>query len=186
MASFFELRHRVWKEMGYLSPEKECPQVPWELDYTDRTSLPLGIFSKADGRLLGAARLVRGFGEDDPRQIRIIEDMLRLRNAANLVRNFRYPDSVAHPFDILGELDKFKEYYRNLVLRGISKAEVSRVVVDPDYRKLGFGEVIVDTVCSLARSHGIPGLFLACHRRHAAFYERSGFSPIQGVAGQSS
>ena len=183
LAAFFELRYRIWSELGYLSPNKVCPQTPWELDFTDRTSLPLGIFSKADGKLLGAARLVRGFGEDNHDQIKTIEEMLRNRNAPILQNNFRYPDGQSHPFDILGELDRFREYYRDLVRRGISKAEISRVVVAPECRKFGLGEVIVDTLCSLARIHAIRVLFLACHTKHAVFYERCGFHAIRDVAG---
>jgi len=184
LAAFFELRYRVWSELGYLAPHKVCAQTPWELDYTDRTSLPLGVFSKASGKLLGGARLVRAFGEDNLSQIRTIEAMLRQRDARVLLQNFRYPDSVSHPFDLLGELNRFQEYYCDLVRSGIRKAEVSRVVVDADYRRLGFGEVIVETLCSLARVHAIRVLFLACHSRHAGFYRRCGFRTIRGVTGE--
>ncbi len=184
LQAFFSMRYQVWTELGYLAPNKACPETPWELDYTDRTSIPLGLFSKADGRLLGAARLVRGFGEEDARQIETISHMLRNRGTNILMRNFENPDALSHPFDILGELDRFSEYYRDLVVHQISKAEVSRVVVSPACRKLGLGEVMVDSLCSLAIDHSIQVLFLACKTQHADFYQRSGFHTIPGVAGK--
>ncbi len=52
-------------------------------------------------------------------QIRTIEEMLRQRDARVLLQNFRYPDSVTHPFDLLGELDRFKEYYCDLCARDL-------------------------------------------------------------------
>lgn len=183
IAAFFELRYKVWSELGYLAPYKVCPQTPWELDYTDRTSLPVGVFSKGSDQLIAAARLVRTFGEDNLKQIHLIDEMLSERQSKTLIQNFSYPHAVSHPFDILGELDQFKEYYRNLVLRGISKAEVSRVVVACESRKNGLGEVIVDTVCDLARSHAIQVLFLACRAEHSDFYQRCGFHSVPGVTG---
>lgn len=44
--SFFSLRYRVWKEMGYLSPEKGLDRDGWEIDHFDRLSNPIGLFSR--------------------------------------------------------------------------------------------------------------------------------------------
>jgi|GEM_PF-4346997 len=182
-AAYFELRYNVWSELGYLAPFKICAQTPWELDYTDRSSLPVGVFSRKNGELIAAARLVRAFGEDNRKYIQLIDEMLRERQSKTLIQNFVYPNSVSHPFDILGELDQFKDYYRNLVRRGISKAEVSRVVVSGKCRKQGLGEVVVDTICDLARSQAIQVLFLACRAEHFDFYQRCGFHSVRGVTG---
>jgi len=182
LAAYFDLRYRVWSELNYLSEEKKCPECPWELDYTDRTSLPLGLFSSIDGSLLGGARLVRGFGEDEPRIIHTVKTMLNDR-PVRLQKNFENPTSITHPFDILGEMDRFKEYYRELVRNRTPKAELSRVVVAPEYRKIGLGEIIVDTMCALARSNAIRVVFLACKSEHADFYKRSQFKVVDGVEG---
>ena len=183
LAKFFELRYQVWNELKYLAPEKASAQTPWELDFTDRTSLPFGIFAKADGRLLGGGRLVRAFGREYHSLSETVEKMLRSKGTESLLRNFQYPTGQTHPFDILGELNQFKEYYHDIVIHNISKAEISRIVVAADCRNLGLGEVIVDTLCSLARIHAIERLFLACHTKHAGFYERCGFRAIPGVKG---
>lgn len=182
LAAFFGLRYRVWSELNYLSEKKKCPECPWELDYTDRTSLPLGVFSKIDGSLLGGARLVSGFGEDNRTIIQKVETMLNDRPLL-LQKNFENPTSMTHPFDILGEMDRFKEYYRELVRNRTPKAELSRVVVASEYRKIGLGEIIIDTMCALARSRAIRVVFLACKSEHADFYKRSQFNVVDGVAG---
>jgi len=183
LQSWFELRYRVWTEMTYLAPKKVCPQTPWELDYTDRTSIHFGLFSKSGGTLVGGGRLVRGYGEENVAVVQMVGEMLRKRDAKTLLDNFAYPNTMAHPFDILGELQGFQAYYRSLVCARTSKAELSRIVVDPEYRKHGLGEVIVDSLCSLARSLEIQRLFLACHKKHEEFYGRSGFQAVGGIAG---
>jgi GNAT superfamily N-acetyltransferase len=183
-AEYFALRYQVWNSLGYLAPHKVWPQPAWELDYTDRMSLPFGLFAKADGKLLGAARLVRGFGEEYPQHVNVIGEMLREQGAEVLERNFRYPANRPNlPFDVLQEFKDFQSYYHKLVRRGVAKAEVSRVIVAPDWQRLGLGEVIVDTLCSFARAHSFQVLFLACHVKHAEFYQRCGFSAIPGVTG---
>jgi predicted GNAT family N-acyltransferase len=181
---FFALRYRVWTDLGYLAADKVCPKTPWEVDFTDRTSLPMGLFSKADGKLLAAARLVRGFGDErDLSMVHTIEEILREQNSDILLRNFCNPPGCQHPFDILKGMARFQEYYRDLVRTGVSKAEVSRVIVSPDWQRGGLGEVVVDTLCSLARVHSIDRLFLACHAKHADFYQRCGFQTVPGVTG---
>jgi hypothetical protein len=183
-ADYFALRYTVWNSLGYLASHKISTDPAWELDYTDRMSLPFGLFAKADGKLLGAARLVRGFGEEYPQHVQVIGEMLREQGAELLERNFQYPANRPQlPFDVLQEFKDFQTYYHKLVRRGVAKAEVSRVIVDPAWQRLGLGEVIVDTLCSFGRAHSFQVLFLACHSKHAEFYRRCGFSAIPGVTG---
>ena len=183
-AAYFELRYKVWEELGYLSSQKVSPDVPWELDFTDRMSLPFGLFSKTDGSLLGAARLVRGFGEEYPQIAKLIEELVKEKSSKLLELNLRYPSNQRQlPFDVLQEFSEFQNYYQKLVKRRVAKAEVSRVIVAPDWQQLGLGEVIVDTLCSFAKAHSFQVLFLACHEKHRGFYHRCGFQVIPGVTG---
>ena len=183
-ADYFALRYKVWEELGYLSPQKVSPDVPLELDFTDRMSLPFGLFSKADGSLLGAARLVRGFGEEYPQTAKLIEELVKDNSSKVLETNLRYPSNQRQlPFDVLQEFNEFQNYYQKLVKRRVTKAEVSRVIVAPDWQQLGLGEVIVDTLCSFAKVHSFQVLFLACHEKHREFYRRCGFEVIPGVTG---
>ena len=183
-AAYFALRYQVWSELGYLSPDKQKSELPWELDFTDRMSLPFGLFCRTTGELLGAARLVRGFGEEYHQIVKIIEDLLREHPSKVLEASFRYPARQNQlPYDVLQEFREFQTYYEKLVRRGVAKAEVSRVIVAPEWRKSGFGEVIIDTLCSFAKAHSFQVLFLACHEKHESFYSRSGFRVIPGVTG---
>ena len=72
----------------------------------------------------------------------------------------------------------FRHYYRDLVRTRTPKAEVSRVIVAPEHRGKGLGEVMVDSLVSYARVHQIRVLFLACIAEHRRFYERCGFRAI--------
>jgi GNAT superfamily N-acetyltransferase len=178
--AYFSLRYQVWKQLRYIPRDKDCPESQWELDYTDRTAEPVGAFT-TDGRLIGCARLVRGIGNEDPRRVSRIERLIAERRDPCLEGNFEYPRSLNHPYDILESFPKFREYYRELVTRGIRKAEVSRVIVHRNHQGSGLGEVLVDSLVALARARGIDVLFLACVRKHEHFYERSGFLAIEGL-----
>src|SRR5262249_12941741 len=87
------------------------------------------------------------------------------------------------PFDLCQHFggQPFREYYRTLVLRQVSKAEIGRVIVSPEHQRQGLGEVLVDTMISIARRRTIQLLLLACKEVHRALYERSGFRQIPGL-----
>jgi ribosomal protein S18 acetylase RimI-like enzyme len=178
--AYFSLRYSVWKQLSYMPPEKNCADSQWELDYTDRTSLPIGAFSK-EGDLIGCSRLVRGVGEDVPKYVSLIHRLVEEKNDPKLLANFRYPVGLMHPFDVLESFPQFREYYRSLVKNGTPKAEVSRVIVKPECRHQGLGEVLVDSLISLARTKQIEVLFLACRKEHRDFYGRCGFRVIAGM-----
>jgi len=179
LGAYFSLRYRVWKECGYLAPEKDDPKSQWELDFTDRTSLPLGFFS--GDTLVACGRLVRGLGEEFPKYVSLINSLIDRQGSAELRRYFSYPQHLAHPFDVLKTFAEFPGYYCHLVRDGRSKAEVSRIIVDPHFRGHGLGEVLVDSLVTLAETYGIEVLFLACHEFREAFYGRCGFQAIPGM-----
>lgn len=177
--AYFSLRYSVWKQLSYIPANKDCADSQWELDYTDRTSHPIGAFSK-EGSLIGCARLVRGLGEESF-YVELIKNLIEERNDPKLRANFSYPRTLTHPFDVLESFPRFREYYRSLVRNRTSTAEVGRVIVKPEYRKQGLGEVIVDSLVSVASKMAIKVLFLACRKEHQHFYERSGFRAIEGM-----
>lgn len=179
--AYFSLRYSVWKQLDYLPAQKDCADSRWELDYTDRTAHPIGAFSK-EGPLVGCARLVRGLGEESSIDVEIITNLIEERNDPKLRANFSYPRTLTHPFDVLESFPGFRDYYRSLVRSRTPTAEVSRVIVQDEYRKHGLGEVLVDSIASLARQKGIQILFLACRKEHQSFYERSGFRKIEDMS----
>ncbi len=176
---YFRLRYQVWKEMGYLPAQRDCPESQMEIDYSDRTAIPVGAFNSG-GELVGCARLVFPFG-DEVRYARVIDELVAEQNSAILSQNLKYPEALNHPFDLLESFRGFREYYARLVRDGARKAEVSRVIVASSFRQHGLGEVLVDSLVSIARELRIQVLFLACHGNHRGFYERCGFRALEGL-----
>ena len=177
---FFRLRHAVWKEMGYLSPEQEQIADSWEIDYFDRSSTPLGFFMP-DGKLYGCARLVHAFGHEHAENLATINQLIKLHGNARVARAFSYPGKAQQPFDILCEFRGFRDYFRSLVRSRVSMAEVSRIIIHPRMRGLGLAEVMVDSVVSLAITQGVNELMLACREGIAPLYRRCGFVPVSGL-----
>ena len=183
LREYFALRYTVWKDMGYLTAERDCADLQLELDYTDAAALPIAAFDN-DGQMLGCARLVfarRNEISDAPDHSLLIENPIRESGSACLKRNFARPPSILHPFDLLDAFDKFKRYYRRLVRLKISKAEVSRVIVAAEFRHQGLGAILVDSLLTVARQQHVKLLFLACQEKHREFYSRCGFHALPGL-----
>lgn len=181
---YFALRYRVWKEMGYIPEAMRCDTSEWELDFADRNALPIGAFSKdRDGRLLGTTRLVDSFGPEAKAQVRLIQGLIDANGDPQLLRNFTKPLGLRHQFDLLEAFDGFKEYYKRLHTdEALPAAEVSRVIVAPECRGRGLGEVLVDSLVSHACKRRLRTLFLACVKGHERFYGKCGFRRIRGLA----
>jgi N-acetylglutamate synthase-like GNAT family acetyltransferase len=176
---YFKLRYTVWNEMGYLAAEKQCTKSQFELDYTDRTALPIGIFNPQQ-QLIASARLVFPSGYESY-HMPLIQRMINATQDEQLKKNFAYPKVLKHPFDLLECFSGFNEYFASLVRNGVRNAEVSRVIVAPEYRHSGLGEVLVDSLISAARQEQLQLLFLACKKHHHGFYEQCGFKRIAGI-----
>jgi GNAT superfamily N-acetyltransferase len=176
---YFSLRYNVWKEMNYLPPSQDCANSQWELNFTDRTSFPVGAFDGA-GSLIGCARLVYPLGQRSS-HISVIESCIADRNDLSLAKVFESPRSLTHPFDLLESLEGFDEYFKGLVRRRLRYAEVSRVIVHPAHRSTGLGEVLVDSLVSLAIERQVNVLFLACNEGLQGFYEHCGFQVLPGL-----
>lgn len=175
---YFSLRYRVWSQMGYLPPEQDCPATQWELNFTDRTAYPVGAFAR-DGTLIACARLVCPLGQD-AHHLRLIEQLVHATGDPKLGANLEYPERLTHPYDLLACFEGFGAYFSRLIRRMIRHGEVSRVIVAPEHREEGLGEVLVDSLLSLARQRQLQVLFLACHMRLKGFYERCGFQMLPG------
>ena len=183
------LRYDVWKEKGYLAPERESPRTPWEVDYTDRNAVVIGLFD-AHGTLAGCARLVREMGPDRCSYAAGLESLLARARDPVLLRNYNGHDSAGRasmrqPFDVLEEFAGFRDIYRRYVKERTPVAELSRVVLAPKHRGRGFGEVLVDSLVSIARRNGIEVLFLACRETSAPFYRHCGFETVEGMRSEA-
>lgn len=176
---YFSLRYRVWKPMGYLPAEQDCPASQWELNFTDRAAYPLGVFTR-EGTLIACARLVLPLGQDS-HHLRLIHKLVTATGDPKLAANLEAPKGLRQLLDLLDSFRGFHEYFKRLIRSNLRAAEVSRVIVAPEHREEGLGEVLVDSLVSLARQRQLQMLFLACHQRHKGFYERSGFYVLPGL-----
>ncbi|WP_411728679.1 GNAT family N-acetyltransferase [Methyloglobulus sp.] len=177
---YFSLRYKIWRSMGYLSKECDCEDIGLELNYSDRTAYPIGAFTPR-GELIGCARLVFPIGHDS-HHLPLISELVDGKKDDKLTTNYEYPLTMVHPFDILESLAGFRSYFACLVRDKVKYAEVSRVIVAPEYRGDGLGEVLVDSLLSLARRYSLGLLFLACHEDLHPFYQRCGFSVLPGLS----
>ncbi len=171
------LRYCVWESLDYLAAHK-VTSTRWELDYTDRTALPLGLFAQ-DGQMAGCVRLVGG--REVPHCVSTLQHLLCHQADGNINANLQFPNRFTHPFDVLKVFPGFASYYRQLITQHISHGELSRVIVHPDHRGKGLGEVLVDSLISLAREEQVARLFLACRVEHQGFYQLSGCSAIPNL-----
>ena len=177
--AYFRLRYRVYTDLHYIPREKRN-KTGWDVDFKDRGGLALGAFSKPGGQLIGCARLLGSLGEQS-RHERVIAGLLRGANDEILVRNFEWPKGANYPFDLLESFPGFSAIYRALVRNRITHAEVSRVIVDPEFRGRGLGEAIVDSLITIAEREKVAFLFLACVPEQAPFYRKCGFETLEGI-----
>ena len=178
--SYFKLRYDVWSNAGYI-PDKMQPQtIPWELNFADHFSIPLGVFDHRD-TIVGCARLVRAIGRPAYPQEDIITALLQQNADAILQSNYAGPKRPMHPFDLLEAFNGFRDYYRNLIRNAYRMGEVSRVIVHEDHRHRGIATAMVDCITAIARRRKLDILFLACCRTLAALYERSDFKVVDGI-----
>ena len=174
MDRYLRLRYIVWKNSGYLRADRIARVYPVEVEYSDRASIPVGVFSNA-GELVACARLVREIGNQETRHARFIQQLVSRSNDPVVLASFAPPQRLKHPFDILDEFHGFQRCYADLVKARIAVGEVSRVAVLPSYGRRGIGEALVDCIVDLAVAYKLKKLFLACPESRIELYERSGF-----------
>ncbi len=176
LRQYFALRYEVWKKKGYLESHRDLPEVGWEVDCSDRRSLPIGAFGPG-GDILGCVRVV--LDREIRAQVVRIEEVLREREHEGIGSCFRAADGLEQPFDVLDSFPRFREFYHKWQRDGVSRAEISRVIVEPSARNAGIGEALVDF--ALSQVPHVAVTFLACVQAHEHLYAASGFTRIPGL-----
>jgi predicted GNAT family N-acyltransferase len=177
LSSYFALRYKVWKSVGYLRSENP---TKWEIDIWDRTAVPLCAVD-SNGMVVGCARLISSSGDEEPANVSRIEKLLDHAKDAELSKQFEVSRRMQQPFDLLEEFPEYRRHFRSLIQCRANVAEVGRVAVDPDRRGRCISEALVDTAVSCAEARGLSCLFLACHEQLASLYSRCGFSAVPGL-----
>src|SRR5262249_55610953 len=180
LAGYFSLRYRVWKSIGYLREENKRAHTEWEIDFWDRTAVPLCAITQ-DGSVIGCARLIRSHGDEEQPYVSNIQNLLNKRNDPTLNDLFRFPNTAQHPFDLLQEFPGFRAHFRALMQARKKPAEIGRVAVQEEYRGQSLSEALVDTAVSFAEAKHISCIFLACREEHGPLYEKCGFEPVNGL-----
>ncbi len=179
---YLALRYDVWRQMGYLAPDRDFPEVGWEVDPSDRRSLAFGAFDH-DGDLVGCVRLVldRVVLGAEARMGALLDetDHPGIRSCLQVRRG------PAQPYDVLESFECFRRRYREWRRKGLRSAEVSRVIVHPRARRRGLAEALVDTALRAAWREGVHIAFLACVESHEPLYAVSGFERMPDMECES-
>jgi predicted GNAT family N-acyltransferase len=177
---YFSLRYEVYQAIGFLGKANRAARLQWEIDYWDRTAVPLCAITK-DGQVIGCARLIRTYGDEEQPYVSKIQRLLDERGDATLQELFRFPKVPLQPFDVLMEFCGFRTRFRDLIHTGKKAAEIGRVAVHPDHRGQFLSEALVDTAVSFAQIKNVSSIFLACRNELEPLYEKCGFRAVPGV-----
>ncbi len=175
-AGYFELRHRVWQEIGYESQYIVLSDVDWELDHFDLDARHFGLFERESSELLACGRFIEPFGRQNDNQRNVIQEALHREGKESLIKVLQ-PGPIPQ-FDFLSVFPKFGEYYRELITKRIKSLEASRIMVRKEKRNKHLGETMMDTLCSWASKKQYDHLFLACAVKHTPFYKKCSFNEV--------
>ncbi len=176
LKSLLQLRYR-----GYL--ESKCASLMHQndhgldLDGYDMQARHFGLF-ECNGRSQRPIGYIR-FAQDtvSPQ----LKEIWQLSMAyPDLVNQLEYnPDK---PYPVLGHLEDsepVQTFYQDIRNDGKSMVEGSRMVLDANYRSLGFSRFIIESAVSVCLySFAYDYSVLACVPNHRRFYERFGFSNL--------
>lgn len=181
---YFRLRYRVWKEMAYINPQLQCGIEEWELDYTDRTAIPLIALHRQTGKIVGSVRLITAIGKAN-KHFNAIETYIKQKaeqsGSKRLLDLIAYPANMPPSFDLNEAFEGFNQYYHSLAKRNLKRGEVSRLIVAPEYRGQGIGSALMDELVHYSCAQAIDVLFLSCAENNEDKYNKCGFTRVPGL-----
>jgi predicted GNAT family N-acyltransferase len=180
LQSYFRLRYRVYRVMGYLEPRVENASSGMEMDSCDTHALHIGAFVRdgAGEKLVGTTRVV----SLEPLDNRY-ESWTRSLARTDPVLNTRLDlyDPMGLPiFQSMRLNDKIAE----VLTQDRNCGELSRVIVTEDFRGRGLSELLVWFAVLQAVNKGVGQLLLECLPVHERLYRKFGFTPMRGVTGR--
>jgi GNAT superfamily N-acetyltransferase len=84
------------------------------------------------------------------------------------------------PFAFIGEGGRLVAFAR-VVGDGVYKATIFDVIVAPDQRGTGLGQVVMDAVMAHPAVAAVRHVELQCKPELGDFYDRWGFQPVEGI-----
>ena len=149
-----------------------------DINYFDIHSRHYAI--KTNGRIIGYLRTVL------PRTELFSETVIEIGEKYGLLNRGDYVncnEKTPYPFlSYNGTPQSHNEYYKSLLDKNEDVAEVSRLIIHPEYRSINSAKFLVESALVLytkfcfGKMHGV----VDCFRHHAEFYKRYGFSIIPG------
>ncbi len=194
------LRFLVYGALGYLEKRIAHLANQMELDTYDQHSLHLCAVERASMRVVGTLRMVLCA---DRRRASTVDrrapDRLALENACALsdvvrmqavwIRRIANEEPILHnklreenpltPLPIMDNTDfgdLWPQFLQDYDYR--ETAEISRVIVSPDYRGLGVSALLMRSATAAAAELRVRHLLLECIPTHVRMYQQYGFEPL--------
>jgi GNAT superfamily N-acetyltransferase len=180
LQTYFELRYRVYRLMGYLDEQVESADSAMEIDAGDTHALPIGAFATEGARekLVGTARMV----SLEPMDNRYDSWTRSLAETDPVLKRQIYSfDQLRLP---IFQSQKLSDTLVDVLTKDLNCGELSRVIVSEDYRGRGISELLVWFAVLQAAQKNVSRLFLECLPIHEPLYEKFGFQRMAGVAGR--
>jgi predicted GNAT family N-acyltransferase len=181
---YFQMRYHVYNIMGYL--EEQCWELSnrIEMDACDKSAIHIGAFEICGvrERLVGTARIVQTKAKLTPSS--------RLTSAVasldpSLQRELeRSTLSMRLPIFHSSHSPRMNEIFVDVETHERNCGEISRIIVDREYRGTGLANLIVKYTVFKAVEKGMDPLLLECLDIHAPFYEKFGFRRVEGQGGK--
>lgn len=174
---YFEIRHRVYAQMGYLD-EEMARESKLEMNEADTHSIHVGAFcrSQCGERLIGSARMATN-GEAVPMLVELFEGIAE----KDAVAKRRLKDPYLFSLAIFQTHKTLEGRMINVYKNRQKCGELSRVIVDRSYRGAGISGRLITEALERAVGKGINPIFLECLKIHEQIYEKHGFKRLDGV-----
>jgi predicted GNAT family N-acyltransferase len=186
LKSHYRLRHAVYKTLDYIGADKLTVHSAMEIDGVDRSSSHLCLFERYLGyeQIVGTARVI--FMQDHlpayveqndgnwTDQLLGIDGPLRAIAAREQLTN-ELP--VFHSQDLNEELHE-------AICENLNCAEMSRVIVSPQYRGACLSTQLIEKCIQEASDSRVDRLYLECLDKHEKMYADHGFLTIPNKRGK--
>jgi predicted GNAT family N-acyltransferase len=181
LCNYFKLRHQVYTPMSYLEEMIEETTTQMDIDWFDKQAVHLGAFGEQD-QLLGTARIITTELVNETHRERTMRVAAQDPVLEARVIYGGAPLALLPVFQSDNHFDGYLEAM-HAVIRGLRFAELSRVIVHPDYRGAGLSLDLVTAAVDVARQHDVFEIFLECLPIHERLYRKAEFRVVAGARG---
>jgi predicted GNAT family N-acyltransferase len=174
-----KLRYSVYRIMGYLDDAFLKTKALIELNWCDSISRHFGLFllsPTGHEQLIGTARLVLT-KLADPQLADWWTAIARSQSQLKPLLEKQRQEMAQFKLPVLQTL-KLNDELSAEALSPFPWAEISRVIVRPDWRGYGFANRLVQAAIDAAQALDVQEIFLECLEIHAPLYAKAGFAAI--------